>query len=132
MAGRGSLYSSIGSSAIDTIKFGSRARNTSILRAGDQSVRQEKNRQMNSMFNALGQGVSLASGVYGNFMANRELSAFAKEKGFEMGGNVFSRVFGSPGFSKDGVEYDQSFLYGLKELEDYRKQKNLLKQMGVE
>jgi len=126
-----SLFQQLGSSLTDVSNLGGAANRESINRQNIQRIGQARARNRGMQFAALSQLLNIGGSLFDNFKSNQDMIEFAKERGFETSTSKFANTFGTPKFTRNGQDFDRSFIMTIKQLERFKEQKNLLDELEM-
>lgn len=126
------LYSSLGSSYSKSIGYAGKAGVGDIQKKYSDRIFDEKMRQREQNFAALGEIIQTGASLYSMYTGNAALIDFAKGKEYDVASNKFSQYFGSPSFSKDGKTYSSQDILNLRAYDDYRNAQSLYDAIGGE
>jgi len=126
------LYSSLGSSYSKSIGYAGKVGVGDIQKKYSDRIFDEKMRQREQNFAALGEIIQTGASLYSMYTGNAALIDFAKGKGYDVSSNKFSQYFGNPSFSKDGKTYSSQDILNLRAYDDYRNAQSLYDVIGGE
>lgn len=127
-----SLYSSLGNSYSKSIGYAGKVGVGDIQKKYSDRIFDEKMRQREQNFAALGEIIQTGASLYSMYTGNAALIGFAKSKGYDVASNKFSQYFGNPQFSKDGKTYSSQQILNLRAYDDYRDAQSLYDVIGGE
>lgn len=88
-----------------------------------------KSQNRSRLFGMIGQVLNIGGGLYQNYSENLEIADYAREKGIDVGGNIFNMAFGSPSFRYEGEDVGRDFVMGMREYDKYLKTRNMLDEL---
>ena len=125
-----SLYSSLGNSYSKSISYAGKVGVGDIQKKYSDRIFDEKMRQREQNFAALGEIVQTGVSLYSMYANNAALIDFAKGKGYDVASNKFSQYFGNPSFSKDGKTFSSQDILNMRAYDDYRNAQSLYDVIG--